>query len=96
MLATVEPSRSEPKSKGDLVAAAAALADLRSPVNGANASMQSVDIPIDQLPSLAALPVDLRERLDAALAKPAAQQPSWSEEQAKPIRTVLELSLIHI
>jgi len=90
MLATVEPSRSEPKSKGDLVAAAAALADLRSPVNGANASMQSVDIPIDQLPSLAALPVDLRERLDAALAKPAAQQPSWSEEQAKPIRTVLE------
>ena len=90
MLATVEPSRSQPKTKGRVVAAAAGLADVRSAVNGANISMQSVDLPIDLLPPPAALPVDLRERLDAALAKPAAQQPSWSEEQAKPTRTVLE------
>ena len=31
MLATVEPSPSKPESKGSLVAAAAALADIRSP-----------------------------------------------------------------
>jgi 3-deoxy-7-phosphoheptulonate synthase len=36
-----------------------------------------VDVPIDQLPPLPPLPDDLRHRLDAALAKPAAQQPSW-------------------
>jgi 3-deoxy-7-phosphoheptulonate synthase len=50
----------------------------------------TVDIPIDQLPPLPPLPADLRQRLDAALARPAAQQPEWSEEQAKPMRTVLE------
>ena len=50
----------------------------------------TVDIPIDQLPPLPPLPADLRARLDAALAKPAAQQPSWSADQAAAMRTVLE------
>ena len=39
-------------------------------------------MPIDQLPPLPPLPADLRDRLDAALAKPAAQQPGWDAEQA--------------
>lgn len=50
----------------------------------------TVDIPIDQLPSLPPLPTDLRTRLDAALAKPAAQQPTWPADQALAMRTVLE------
>ncbi|BBY83251.1 3-deoxy-7-phosphoheptulonate synthase class II [Mycolicibacterium pulveris] len=50
----------------------------------------TVDIPIDQLPVLPPLPDDLRRRLDAALAKPAVQQPSWDPDQAKTMRTVLE------
>ena len=50
----------------------------------------TVDIPIDQLPPLPPLPAELRSRLDAALAKPAAQQPTWPGEQAKAMRTVLE------
>jgi 3-deoxy-7-phosphoheptulonate synthase len=50
----------------------------------------TVDVPIDQLPALPPLPAGLRERLDAALAKPAAQQPSWDAEQATAMRTVLE------
>src|SRR5438270_1975790 len=50
----------------------------------------TVDIPIDQLPALPPLPSDLRARLDAALAKPAAQQPSWPADQATAMRTVLE------
>ena len=50
----------------------------------------TVDIPIDQLPALPPLPSDLRARLDAALAKPAAQQPSWPADQAAAMRTVLE------
>ncbi|WP_248492189.1 class II 3-deoxy-7-phosphoheptulonate synthase [Tsukamurella sp. PLM1] len=50
----------------------------------------TVDVPIDTLPKLPALPGDLRERLDAALAKPALQQPSWPREQADAMRTVLE------
>ncbi|HEY2447522.1 MAG TPA: 3-deoxy-7-phosphoheptulonate synthase, partial [Mycobacterium sp.] len=50
----------------------------------------TVDVPIEQLPSLPPLPADLRARLDAALAKPAAQQPSWTREQVEPMRTVLE------
>jgi 3-deoxy-7-phosphoheptulonate synthase len=50
----------------------------------------TVDVPIDQLPSLPPLPDGLRERLDAALAKPAAQQPSWPADEAKAMRTVLE------
>jgi 3-deoxy-7-phosphoheptulonate synthase len=50
----------------------------------------TVDVPIDQLPSLPPLPDDLRQRLDAALAKPAVQQPSWDADAAKKMRTVLE------
>ena len=50
----------------------------------------TVDLPIDQLPSLPPLPADLRARLDAALARPAAQQPSWPADQAAAMRTVLE------
>ena len=50
----------------------------------------TVDVPIEQLPSLPPLPADLRERLSAALTKPAAQQPSWDAEQATAMRTVLE------
>ncbi len=50
----------------------------------------TVDVPIDQLPELPALPEDLRHRLDAALSKPALQQPSWDADQAKAMRTVLE------
>ncbi len=47
-------------------------------------------MPIDQLPALPPLPADLRRRLDAALAKPALQQPSWDPDHAKAMRTVLE------
>ncbi len=50
----------------------------------------TVDVPIDQLPPLPPLPDELRHRLDAALAKPAAQQPSWDAESARVMRTVLE------
>jgi 3-deoxy-7-phosphoheptulonate synthase len=50
----------------------------------------TVDVPIDQLPDLPPLPDSLRTRLDAALAKPAAQQPDWPADQAKAMRTVLE------
>ena len=50
----------------------------------------TVDIPIDQLPPLPPLTDELRQRLDAALARPAAQQPSWDADAAKAMRTVLE------
>ena len=50
----------------------------------------TVDVPIDQLPALPPLPEDLRRRLDAALAKPALQQPSWDAGQAAAMRKVLE------
>jgi 3-deoxy-7-phosphoheptulonate synthase len=50
----------------------------------------TVDVPIEQLPSLPPLPAELRGRLDAALTKPALQQPSWDPEQAAAMRTVLE------
>ncbi|CAM3998226.1 class II 3-deoxy-7-phosphoheptulonate synthase [Smaragdicoccus niigatensis] len=50
----------------------------------------SVDLPIDQLPTLPPLPSDLRRDLDEALAKPAKQQPSWPADQAAAARTVLE------
>ena len=50
----------------------------------------TVDVPIEQLPSLPPLPDDLRQRLDTALTRPAAQQPSWDADQAKAMRTVLE------
>ena len=47
-------------------------------------------MPIDRLPELPPLPAELRDQLDAALAKPALQQPSWPEDQAAAMRTVLE------
>jgi len=51
----------------------------------------TVDIPVDALPELPPLPADLRTKLDAALARPAAQQPSWPDPDAvRSIRTVLE------
>lgn len=51
----------------------------------------TVDVPIDALPSLPPLPVELRERLDDALTRPAAQQPEWPDEEAvHRVRTVLE------
>jgi 3-deoxy-7-phosphoheptulonate synthase len=50
----------------------------------------TVDVPIDQLPGLPPLPDELRARLDAALTKPAAQQPSWPAEQVAPVRALLE------
>ncbi|OBG81677.1 3-deoxy-7-phosphoheptulonate synthase [Mycobacterium sp. NS-7484] len=50
----------------------------------------TVDIPIDQLPPLPPLTDEQRLRLDAALSKPAVQQPSWDAEAAKAMRTVLE------
>jgi 3-deoxy-7-phosphoheptulonate synthase len=50
----------------------------------------TVDLPIEQLPALPPLPAELRARLDAALAKPAAQQPSWTRAEVEPWRTVLE------
>jgi 3-deoxy-7-phosphoheptulonate synthase len=50
----------------------------------------TADVPLDQLPALPPLPDSVRARLDAALAKPAAQQPSWDPEQATAMRTVLE------
>lgn len=49
-----------------------------------------MDVPIDQLPTLPPLTDELRLRLDAALSKPAAQQPSWDADAAKAMRTVLE------
>ncbi|MDT5018657.1 MAG: 3-deoxy-7-phosphoheptulonate synthase, partial [Mycobacterium sp.] len=53
-------------------------------------SRYRVDVPIERLPAPRALPAALRTRLDAALAKPAAQQPSWPADQAESMRTVLE------
>jgi len=50
----------------------------------------TVDVPIEQLPTLPPLSAHQREALDAALAKPAAQQPSWPTDQAGAMRTVLE------
>ncbi|RVW00338.1 class II 3-deoxy-7-phosphoheptulonate synthase [Rhodococcus spongiicola] len=50
----------------------------------------TVDVPIDRLPQLPPLPAAMRTQLDAALARPAAQQPQWPAEQAAAMRTVLE------
>lgn len=50
----------------------------------------TVDVPIDRLPELPPLPDELRGRLDAALARPALQQPSWDADEAATMRTVLE------
>ncbi|WP_052344392.1 class II 3-deoxy-7-phosphoheptulonate synthase [Thermocrispum municipale] len=46
---------------------------------------------MEHLPSLPPLPAELREKLDEALAKPAAQQPEWPDPEAvRRVRTVLE------
>ena len=51
----------------------------------------TVDVPVDELPELPPLPAELRGRLDDALARPAAQQPTWPDaEHVRRIRTVLE------
>jgi 3-deoxy-7-phosphoheptulonate synthase len=51
----------------------------------------TVDVPVDALPELPPLPDDLRARLDAALARPAPQQPDWPNPDAvRNVRTVLE------
>jgi 3-deoxy-7-phosphoheptulonate synthase len=50
----------------------------------------TVDVPIDSLPQLPPLPAELRRKLDDALTRPAAQQPSWPAGQAAAMRTVLE------
>ncbi|MGH3622562.1 MAG: class II 3-deoxy-7-phosphoheptulonate synthase [Sciscionella sp.] len=51
----------------------------------------TVDIPVDTLPELPPLPAELRASLDEALARPAAQQPAWPDDEAvRNVRTVLE------
>ena len=61
---------------------------MRTRLSGVN---WTIDIPADILPSLPPLPADLRNRLDDALARPAAQQPEWPDpEQVLAIRAVLE------
>ena len=50
----------------------------------------TVDVPIDELPELPPLPGDLAERFAQVLDKPALQQPSWPEDKARAMRTVLE------
>jgi 3-deoxy-7-phosphoheptulonate synthase len=51
----------------------------------------TVDVPVDALPALPPLPAELRARLDAALTLPAAQQPSWPDENhLRGVRAVLE------
>ena len=42
----------------------------------------TVDVPVDALPELPPLPAELRDRLDDALARPAAQQPDWPDAEA--------------
>jgi 3-deoxy-7-phosphoheptulonate synthase len=51
----------------------------------------TIDAPVDVLPELPPLPVELRAKLDEALARPAAQQPEWPDPAAVAhVRTVLE------
>src|SRR5437660_10593925 len=61
-----------------------------TPSRAAAIPMQPLGSPFDHSPLLPPLPADLRARLDAALARPAAQQPGWTAEQVGPVRTVLE------
>jgi 3-deoxy-7-phosphoheptulonate synthase len=60
------------------------------PLAVAMMSRYRVDVPVERLPALPPLPAVLRDRLDAALAKPAAQQPNWPGDHAEAMRTVLE------
>ena len=51
----------------------------------------TIDAPVDVLPELPPLPVDLRARLDEALSRPATQQPEWpNATDVAHVRTVLE------
>ncbi|WP_431876997.1 class II 3-deoxy-7-phosphoheptulonate synthase [Amycolatopsis sacchari] len=51
----------------------------------------TVDVPVEELPALPPLPGPVRERLDAALARPARQQPEWPDAgQVARARAVLE------
>jgi 3-deoxy-7-phosphoheptulonate synthase len=51
----------------------------------------TIDAPVDVLPELPPLPVELRAKLDEALSHPAAQQPEWPDPAAVAhVRTVLE------
>jgi 3-deoxy-7-phosphoheptulonate synthase len=51
----------------------------------------TVDAAVDELPELPPLPTELRTRLDAALSRPAAQQPEWPDQEVvRRVRTVLE------
>jgi len=51
----------------------------------------TIDAPVDVLPELPPLPVELRTRLDEALSRPAAQQPEWPDlTDVAHVRTVLE------
>jgi 3-deoxy-7-phosphoheptulonate synthase len=50
-----------------------------------------VDAAVDELPELPPLPTQLRTKLDAALARPAAQQPDWPDQElVGRVRAVLE------
>ncbi|NLG47032.1 class II 3-deoxy-7-phosphoheptulonate synthase [Gordonia sp. (in: high G+C Gram-positive bacteria)] len=50
----------------------------------------TVDVPLNELPELPPLPGHLAEQFDDVLARPALQQPSWPEDEARKMRTVLE------
>ncbi|MDQ3577227.1 MAG: 3-deoxy-7-phosphoheptulonate synthase class II [Actinomycetota bacterium] len=51
----------------------------------------TVDVPVDTLPELPPLPPTLRDKLDEALSRPAAQQPEWTDaDQVRQVRKVLE------
>ncbi|SFS67672.1 class II 3-deoxy-7-phosphoheptulonate synthase [Saccharopolyspora flava] len=50
----------------------------------------TVDVPVDDLPELPPLPSEMRARLDDALARPAAQQPTWPDQEVGSVRKVLE------
>ena len=50
----------------------------------------TVDVPIDELPELPPLPGALVARFRDAMSRPALQQPSWPEDKARAMRTVLE------
>ncbi|RMI33729.1 class II 3-deoxy-7-phosphoheptulonate synthase [Nocardia stercoris] len=48
------------------------------------------NVPVDSLPKPPPLPAETRNRLDAALNRPALQQPSWNAAAAEEMRAVLE------
>src|SRR4029078_4324404 len=61
---------------------------LRLPLEPVN---WTIDAPVDVLPELPPLPVELRARLNEPLSRPAAQQPEWPDTtDVAHVRTVLE------